>query len=612
MATIVLSAAGAAIGGSVGGSVAGLTSAVIGRAVGATAGQLIDQTILGEGAAAVETGRVDRFRLSSAGEGAPLAQVYGRMRLGGQVIWASDFVENVSVSGGGGKGAPSKPKTSTYSYSVNVAVAVCEGEITRIGRVWADGEEIATDDLNMRVYKGGEDQQPDPVMEAIEGAGNVPAYRGTAYVVFEDLALERFGNRVPQFSFEVSRPEQSDEEDATAAPAYGVRSVAIIPGTGEYSLATTPVYYSDGPGSRWSANVNSPAEKTDFAVSLETLTEELPNCEAGSLVVSWFGNDLRCGSCTLRPKVEKKANEGENMPWSVAGLTRATAEEMALEDDRPIYGGTPTDQAVIEAIQAMTAAGQKVMFYPFILMDQTEDNTLPNPYEPAVFQPKLPWRGRITLSAAPGVAGSPDRTVAAEAEVDAFFGTVRAEHFTLSDGTVMYSGPDEWSMSRFILHYAALCQAAGGVEAFCVGSEMRGLTQIRAENNRFVAVERFRQLATEARQLLGPDVKISYAADWTEYFGYQPQDGTNDRYFHLDHLWADPEIDFIGIDNYMPLSDWRDGEDHLDAGAGAIYNIDYLRGNVCGGEGYDWYYHSVDARAAQIRTPIEDGYYLEP
>ncbi|MEO9651624.1 MAG: glycoside hydrolase/phage tail family protein [Roseobacter sp.] len=617
MATLVLSAAGAAAGGALGGSFAGISTAVMGRAIGATVGQVIDQSVMGSGSEVIETGQVDRFRLSSAGEGEPISQIYGRMRLGGQVIWSSDFQENVSVStngGGGGKGSASQPKTTTrsYNYSVNLAVAICEGEITRIGRIWANGEEIAADDLNMRIYKGQKDQIPDPVMEAIEGAGSVPAYRGTAYVVFENLALERFGNRVPQFSFEVSRPEQEDEIEAASAPTYGIKSVAVIPGTGEYSLATTPVYYSQGPGSRWSANVNSPTEKTDFSVSLETLNDELPKCEAASLVVSWFGNDLRCGNCEVRPKVEKKIYEGENMPWRVAGLTRSTAEEMPLEEDRPIYGGTPTDQSVVQAIQAIHASGKQVMFYPFILMDQLDGNTLPDPYKPLEFQPKLPWRGRITLSAAPGVEGSPDGTTEAEDEVNAFFGSAHAANYSISGSDVVYSGPEEWSLSRFVLHYAALCQAAGGVEAFCIGSEMRGLTQIRSTNNRFVAVERLRQLAADVRALLGPETKISYAADWTEYFGYQPQDGSNDRFFHLDPLWADEEIDFIGIDNYMPLSDWRDGDTHADAEFGTVYDLDYLRSNILGGEGFDWYYDSDEARASQSRTPIEDGAYNEP
>ncbi|MGC1495647.1 MAG: glycoside hydrolase/phage tail family protein [Sulfitobacter sp.] len=612
MATILFSAAGAAVGGSIGGTLAGLSSVAIGRAVGATLGRVVDQRLLGQGGQAVETGKVDRFRLTKAGEGDPIAQLYGRMRIGGQVIWASDFQEVVTVSGGG-KGSRPTPQTTEYSYAVSVAIALCEGEIVSVGRVWADGEEIAPDDLNMRVYAGTDDQLPDPVMEAIEGAGMVPAYRGTAYVVMEDLPLAQFGNRVPQFSFEVIRPEQRGAPGADHALTYGIQGVALIPGTGEYGLATTPVHYVEGQGARWSANVTTPAGKTDFSVSLESMTEELPNLEAASLVVSWFGDDLRCGECTIRPKVEDAVIEGENMPWRVSGLTRATAEVIAEEDERPIYGGTPTDASVIEAIQAMNAAGKAVMFYPFILMDQLNGNDLPDPYSDADTQPYLPWRGRITLSEAPGRFGSPDGTLAADEEVEAFFGTATAADFTISNGVVNYSGPDEWSLSRFILHYAALCTAAGGVDAFCISSEMRGLTQIRGAGGAFVAVARLQALAAEARALLGPVTKISYAADWSEYFGYQPQDGTGDRYFHLDPLWADANIDFIGIDNYMPMADWRAGEDHLDAQSfDAVYNLDYLKGNIEGGEGYDWYYHSDEARAAQIRTDITDGAHDEP
>ena len=613
MATIVLSAAGAAIGGSVGGTLAGLSSVAVGRAVGATLGRVMDQQLLGQGGQAVETGKVDRFRLTSAGEGNAIAQLYGRMRLGGQIIWASDFQETVSVSGGG-KGSRPSPQTTEYSYSVSIAVALCEGEITSVGRVWADGEEVAPDDLNMRIYTGEADQLPDPIMEAIEGPGQVPAYRGTAYVVMENLALETFGNRVPQFSFEVMRPEQSGAPDSSHAPTYGVQGLALIPGTGEYSLATTPVTYVDGPANaRWSANVHSPAGKPDFAVSLEAMGEELPNLKSASLVVSWFGDDLRCGECTIRPKVEDAVIEGENMPWGVAGLTRSTAEIIVEDNDRPIYGGTPTDASVVEAIRAMNADGKAVMFYPFILMDQLQGNTLPDPYSDAEFQPHLPWRGRITLSEAPGRAGSPEGTATADSEVAAFFGGATAADFTVNDGVVSYGGPDEWSLSRFILHYAALCAAAGGVDAFCISSEMRGLTQIRGAGGSFVAVEKLRALAAEARVLLGAETKISYAADWTEYFGYQPEDGSGDRYFHLDPLWADANINFIGIDNYMPLSDWRDEDDHLDGQSfGAIYDLEYLKGNIEGGEGYDWYYHSVDARAAQIRTDITDGDHDEP
>ena len=47
MATILLSAAGAAVGAGFGGTVLGLSGAVIGRAIGATVGRVIDQRLLG-------------------------------------------------------------------------------------------------------------------------------------------------------------------------------------------------------------------------------------------------------------------------------------------------------------------------------------------------------------------------------------------------------------------------------------------------------------------------------------------------------------------------------------------------------------------------------------
>ncbi len=100
MATILLSAAGAAVGAGFGGSVLGLSGAVIGRAIGATLGRVIDQKLLGGGSRAVETGKVDRFRLSGASEGAPIGLIWGRMRIAGQVIWSSRFQESVSTSGG--------------------------------------------------------------------------------------------------------------------------------------------------------------------------------------------------------------------------------------------------------------------------------------------------------------------------------------------------------------------------------------------------------------------------------------------------------------------------------------------------------------------------------
>jgi hypothetical protein len=606
MATLLLSAAGAAIGAGFGGTVLGLSGAVIGRAIRATIGRSIDQRVLGNGSEAVEVGRIDRLRLTGASEGAPVGQVWGRMRLAGQVIWATEFKENVSRRGGG-KGTP-QPKVNEYSYSVSLAIALCEGEILAVGRIWADGNEIVPDGLNMRVYSGSESQLADPRIEAVEGTGRAPAYRGIAYVVIEDLDLTSFGNRVPQFSFEVVRAA-AEVTGLEAGLDRAVRAVAMIPGTGEYALATTPVHRTDSPGQSVSLNVHTASGRTDFATSLEHLVTELPSCGSVSLVVSWFGDDLRCGSCSLRPKVEQTLQDGVGMPWQAGGIPRAAAQAVPQVGGRSIYGGTPADQSVIEAIRAIKAEGREVMFYPFILMEQLAGNVLPDPWSGGAGQPALPWRGRITTSLAPGRDGTPDRTALAEAEVAAFFGAAMPGDFTAAGGVVSYSGPDDWGFRRFILHYAHLCAAAGGVDAFCIGSEMRSLVQVRGSGDSFPAVQGLVQLVQDVRSILGAECKISYAADWSEYAAYQA-DGN--LYFPLDPLWAHPDIDFVGIDNYMPLSDWRDGEGHADEAWGSPYNLDYLKANIMGGEYFDWHYDSPEGEAFQRREPIADGDYGEP
>ena len=608
MATLVLSAAGAAIGGAVGGTVLGLSSAVIGKAIGATIGSAIDQRLLGTGSATVSVGKLNALRLQSASEGAALPRVFGRMRVAGNVIWSTRFLETKKQSGGG-KGNPRK--VVSYSYSVSLAIALCEGEVTRIGKVWADGNEISLNTINWRLVPGTETQMPDPLIQAIEGVEDAPAYRGVAYIVFEDLDLGPFGNRVPQFNVEVIRKAKQTNAAAPIDPYDAIRAIALVPGSGEYALATTPVRFDLDKGVSKSANVNTAAGIPDIDASLNQLDQELPNVESVSLVVSWFGDDLRCGQCSVRPCVEQTSLDPAAMPWQVNGVNRASAAVVSQIDGRPAFGGTPTDASVLEAIQRIKASGQEVMFYPFVMMDIPAGNGKPDPWTGGVGQPVYPWRGRITLDIAPGVAGSVDQTAAAVAQVSAFFGSAQPGDFVVSGGMVSYTGPTEWSYRRFVLHYAHLCALAGTVDTFVIGSEMRSLTSVRGTSNLFPAVAELITLAADVRAILGPLVKISYAADWSEYFGHHPADGSGDVFFHLDPLWADANIDFVGIDNYMPLSDWRDTADHLDQGFRSPYNLDYLKANVAGGEGFDWFYVSQADRDAQIRSAITDGAYGE-
>ncbi|SEL47587.1 baseplate multidomain protein megatron [Jannaschia helgolandensis] len=618
MATLVLGAAGAAIGGSIGGAILGVSAATIGGFVGSTIGSVVDSWIISSLAPTqrIEGARMDNLRITSATEGAVIPRLYGRMRAGGNIIWATDFREETKTTtqgGGKGGGGGGKVKTTEYFYYASFAVALCEGPISGIGRIWADGKLLDTAGITWRWYPGDESQTADPFISAKMGVANTPAYRGTAYVVFEDLPLGNYGNRIPQLSFEVFRP-LADPDTAEGL----TQAVTMIPASGEFAYATQGIRKGSG-GSSEPENLNALTDTADMVVALDRLRAMAPKVESVSLVVAWFGDDLRAGNCKVRPGVEVTAKSTTPSAWSVNGVSRASAFLVSRDDeDRPVYGGTPADFAVVQAIHEMKARGLRVTFYPFILMDVPPGNTLLNPYSDnaaEVGQPAFPWRGRISCSPAAGYTGTADKSATAESQVAALFGAATPSSFNVSGQSVSWTGPSgDWGLRRMVLHYAHLCVAAGGVDAFLIGTEMPGLTKIRSGAATYPAVQAYRDLLADVRSILGSGTKIGYAADWSEYFGHQPGDGSGDVFFHLDPLWADPEIDFIGIDNYMPLSDWRDGFEHADAAEGwpAIYDRAYLQGNIAGGEGFDWFYASAADRTAQVRTPITDGAAAKP
>ena len=577
MATLVLSTVGAALGAPF-----GPLGVALGRAAGGLLGNALDNRLLGED---VEGPRLGDVSLTLAEEGTPIPRAYGTVRASGHLIWATRFEERASEERQGGKGRG--PTTTTYSYFGNAAYALCEGPIAMVRRVWADARELDLTEVEMRVHRGTEDQLPDPLILAKQG-GDAPAYRGTAYVVFERLPLDAFGNRLPQLSFEIVR--------AFNPVAARTRAVTIIPGASEYAYAPYLVTDSRRRGETTALNRHVLHAGTDWEAAIDELTALCPNLRAVSLVVAWFGDDLDCARCKVRPGVETQVRSGASEVWRVAGRSRATAHLVSRHDDGPAYGGTPSDEAVVAAIADLKARGLEVFLYPFLLMDVPPDNELADPYG-RDRQSAYPWRGRMSCSPAPGRPGTVDGTAAAREAVAAFVGDTDAPNY-----------------AAFVQHCAELCLRAGGVDGFVIGSEMRGLTTLRDGDDRFPFVEALRQIATAAKATLGPGTAITYAADWSEYFGHQPDDGSGDVFFHLDPLWADPAIDAVGIDNYLPIADFRD-EDGLDGGPDGLFSphdVDGLERQVAGGERLDWYYADEADRRARRRTPIADGAHGKP
>lgn len=211
MATLVLTALGTAIGGPIGAS------------IGALIGQQIDARIFAPGGR--EGPRLREMAISTSSYGQPIPRQFGRMRVPGTVIWSTDLTESKSKE----KGRKGQPSTTVYSYSASFAVALSSTPIARVGRIWADGNLLrgTQNDLKvagtLRIYRGFGDDPVDPLIAAARGAA-APAFRDCAYVVFEDLALADYGNRIPALSFEIF----ADGGDETVSLAQLVPDATVL------------------------------------------------------------------------------------------------------------------------------------------------------------------------------------------------------------------------------------------------------------------------------------------------------------------------------------------------------------------------------------------------
>ena len=154
MATLLLSTVGSVLGNALlpaGVNILGaqVTGAAIGSAIGTGIGAYVDAKLFGPAVAHGQGPRLTSLQVMASTEGAALPRLYGRARLAGQVIWATDFREHAATtSTGGGKGGGGGASYTEYSYSVSLAVGLAEGAVTRVGRVWADGKPLDLSGIN--------------------------------------------------------------------------------------------------------------------------------------------------------------------------------------------------------------------------------------------------------------------------------------------------------------------------------------------------------------------------------------------------------------------------------------------------------------------------------
>jgi hypothetical protein len=270
--------------------------------------------------------------------------------------------------------------------------------------------------------------------------------------------------------------------------------------------------------------------------SIFQVKHAFPNLKSCGVVVSWFIDRLGISGANIKPGIEKDLGEdGADNSWEVGTYHRNNAHKIARDgwsSSSVRYGGTMPDADVINYIQTLKSSGLEAVFYPFLMVDS----------------PGKPWRGFICGQAT---------------EVANFY---------------------EYEYKPFILHYANLLKDHK-LDAFLIGSELEKLTSIMAEDYSFPFALKLKELAGDIKKLLGPDVKVSYAANWSEYHsapgGMRP----------LDDLWSSPDIDFVGIDAYFPLTDHKDNSE---------ITTQEIKKGWTSGEGVDYYYDD------ETQEPLSD------
>jgi hypothetical protein len=263
---------------------------------------------------------------------------------------------------------------------------------------------------------------------------------------------------------------------------------------------------------------------------IDDMLKSMPNLKWVGLVVSWFIDGLNIVKATIKPGVEKKSNESKD-DWKVGKYDRTDAHQIHRSDVKDPatvrYGGTVPDSDILSFIKALQEKGLKIAFYPFLMVDNEAKD----------------WRGKITGSSK---------------DVKSFY---------------------EKQYRPFIVHYANLLKDK--VDMFYLGSELEGLTSIKGKDRVFPFVDSLVSLSSIVRDVMGKSIFISYAANWSEYRscggGYRP----------LDDLWANKNIDFVGIDYYFPLTDSKKDP-----------TLSEIKAGFSSGEGYDYYV--IDGKKIKI------------
>ncbi|MDZ5762223.1 putative phage domain protein [Candidatus Cyrtobacter comes] len=476
------------------------SSAIIDRKIGKLAGALIKDTIFGNTETRSFDSRLGGLLVKTPTYGSKIPFLYGAAIMPGEIIWTSKLEEitNSQERTSGGKTSRVKRIHVSFYYRISLAISICSGPISELKNIFANGIRLEQSAYKIRIYSGSEHQMPDPLIESIEGIGNVPAYRGIAYIIFEDLDLSEFENKLPEFTFEVvkiaTHPNAQNLQNS-------LKEIILLPGHGEFTYEIKPhtMFEGDYIGDKWIqrgkgayVNVNNCKKEADSIYSLEKLFKIFPNLEWISVTVAWFCSEINIKDAKIEPKISK-TGDFKTFPkeWSV-GHKYTIKNASIIQNKR--YQGTVSDNGLytlldfIKSKRNAQGKAYKIMLRPIVLMDTKQ------------------------LLDASIITGQADY------QLNNFFNK---------------------NYNDFIKHYACLC--GNIIDAISIGSGLIGITSIKDNDNNFPGIDNLINLSKEVKELLPSKCLITYSSDINEY--HENSDG----WYNMDKLWTSRYIDFIGI-----------------------------------------------------------------
>jgi len=190
---------GALIGGAIAGGVTGGMGFSQGAMWGAYIGGMIGSFLFPP--QMKEPDKLKDYGMNTAETGIPIPLVYGTTKIAGNYIWKGKLTSDPIYQDVGGKGG-SKQKVG-YTYFMEGALGLCRGE-AEMGRYWENNEQRVWQGRDsITFYAGTTDQTVNSVYSG--RTDDAVAFRGTAYILFDDHLLGENSATAPNIQVEMHR-----------------------------------------------------------------------------------------------------------------------------------------------------------------------------------------------------------------------------------------------------------------------------------------------------------------------------------------------------------------------------------------------------------------------